>query len=776
MSNKKMSNWNGYEIVDSNARKRLEDMEKQGVGGASTVVVEVGYDAEMDIATASHTANEIYELVQGGATVVAVVNGENRYPYKRAFLNTEGKAYYVEFSFTEVGEQEDNVTTYGVSIDESKDAVIWYNELLGGNGSGGDVSTGAMQAAIAAAIQEHNEQIQVHPNRLDQMAAELVAIKQTVSAIPKFKIEVVTVHPTITEASTTTVYLVPSGGADGNLYTEWICVEKDGARTWEKLGTQNLDLTGYVTDEELSAAVAQALLIAKESGEFKGETGATGPRGPQGPAYTLTEDDKALIVAEVTERIDGESIPSFWQTAVDACVSKIKALQVGRNCVTFPFFSDNHTRDGKTQYMGILIAHVMKECGIPYCFYGGDAITSALAQTADSDAEFKAQARAFFAAMSYIPDGRFCMALGNHEGYLKQNTNIEGSTTVTYDRNQTYDIFLRGEGVTQNKHFGGDGTYYYVDDIASKVRWVVLNTNGIGNSNIDSTQISWFENTALKFNESGWGVVIISHIPITNHYEQSNIGNNTAVISTLQSYINGEDENKADIIGWFSGHIHRDRIYTGVSVNDTDDSEGDSLGFTQVTITSDHTTIAYPIGNSPTYHPVQDDDQSHAIDFVTINKNTKTVNITRLGIGSDRSFTYGEAEIPSITNFADPSDQYWLNGYRLNSSLVTNSNVREDMVTTNYIDTALDDIVVVKNLNMDTTSAEGGEGAVSSFASIEQSPPSSRDKTRESSRFVSEVDGVYTFTGVVGYLRFCGVPTNGGENVIINIQRNGVWL
>jgi hypothetical protein len=176
--------------------------------------------------------------------------------------------------------------------------------------------------------------------------------------------------------------------------------------------------------------------------------------------------------------------------------------------------------------------------------------------------------------------------------------------------------------------------------MASKVRWIVLNSNGIGNSNIDSTQLSWLENTALKFDESGWGVVIISHVPITNHYEQSNITNNTAVISMLQEYMNSIYANKADIIGWYSGHIHRDRIYTGVSVNNTDDTEGDAMGFTQVTITSDHTTIAYPIGNSPTYHPVQNDDQSHAIDFVTINKDIRTVNITRLGIGEDRSYAY----------------------------------------------------------------------------------------------------------------------------------------
>lgn len=61
------------------------------------------------------------------------------------------------------------------------------------------------------------------------------------------------------------------------------------------------------------------------------------------------------------------------------------------------------------------------------------------------------------------------------------------------------------------------------------------------------------------------------------------------------------------------------------------------MGFTQVTITSDFTTIAY---DDATKHTVANDDQSHAIDFVTINRATRTVHLTRLGIGADRSYTY----------------------------------------------------------------------------------------------------------------------------------------
>ena len=274
----------------------------------------------------------------------------------------------------------------------------------------------------------------------------------------------------------------------------------------------------------------------------------------------------------------------------------------------------------------MLIAHVMKECNIPYCFFGGDSIDSGYIA---SEAIMIAQDKAFDTAMSYIPNGRFCRAVGNHDGYWA----VDADTKNYYTDAQNYELFLREESIAQNKHFGGDGTYYYVDDIASKVRWIVLDTN---DEIVEAEQITWLQNTALSFGESGWAVVFISHQPISNHYH-AGITNAAEVRTIIKNYINGTATNKADVVGWYSGHIHRDRIYTGVAINTKDDSEGEEMGFTQVTITSDHTGIAY---DDTTKHPVANDDQSHAIDFVTINKTTGKVNLTRLGVGSDRSYTY----------------------------------------------------------------------------------------------------------------------------------------
>ena len=334
----------------------------------------------------------------------------------------------------------------------------------------------------------------------------------------------------------------------------------------------------------------------------------------------IYEVDKRVTALESGS--ESVTIPTFWEDAVAACIAKIKAVQVGRNCLTFPFFSDNHQRNG---YAGMLIAHIMKECSIPYCFYGGDSISNGI--IAD-EATMIAQDKAFDTMMSYVPNGRVCRAVGNHDGYW-----YDGTNKYYYNRSQVYDLFLREESVAQNKHFGGEGTYYYVDEIASKIRFIVMDTNG---GSVDAEQIAWVQNTALSFAESGWSVVFISHQPISNHYH-AGIANAAAVVTAVTSTANA---NSIPIIGWFSGHVHRDILATKLMSGGNGSNagtEGASLGFTQVVITSDHTGIAY---DDATKHTIANDDQSHAIDFVTINKTTRTVNITRLGIGNDRSYTY----------------------------------------------------------------------------------------------------------------------------------------
>ena len=67
------------------------------------------------------------------------------------------------------------------------------------------------------------------------------ATKGDLSAIPKFAVTVVTELPT-SDISTSTIYLKSNGGSSGNSYDEYIYVNS----AWEKIGTTEVDLSGYV--------------------------------------------------------------------------------------------------------------------------------------------------------------------------------------------------------------------------------------------------------------------------------------------------------------------------------------------------------------------------------------------------------------------------------------------------------------------------------------------------------------------------------------------------
>ena len=80
------------------------------------------------------------------------------------------------------------------------------------------------------------------------------ALRSEITAIPKFKIEVVESLP-VDNISVSTVYLVKDKSSVGDLYTEYIYV--NGA--WENLGKQTVDLSKYSTTEQMNAAISAAI-------------------------------------------------------------------------------------------------------------------------------------------------------------------------------------------------------------------------------------------------------------------------------------------------------------------------------------------------------------------------------------------------------------------------------------------------------------------------------------------------------------------------------------
>ncbi len=376
-------------------------------------------------------------------------------------------------------------------------------------------------------------------------------------------------------------------------------------------------------------------------------------------AENVSENSEDIfLLSEKVEKLEGEAYayPSLWDGAIEDTVLKIqeKQREFGINGTSFAFFSDNHQRLG---FAGPIIWEIMKRCSIPYAFYGGDAISNGIIASQEIMEE---QEKLFSDMMKCIPADRLCRALGNHDGYYFLSTGERYHCSWE----EIYSIFMSKGAVSQNKNFGGDGTYYYVDDVASKTRFIVLNSvwfdykeNEDGTLNnqdgfgFGAKQINWLCDI-LTSNPEGFDVVFFSHSPVSNN-GHSNIRDAYLVQGIVNAFISGGEyngeytgsvnslndasvavcfEKKGNVIGWFSGHIHADTI------NTEDAQNKNSLLFKTVTITSD-ANMSYDETEATRD---MSGDTSHAIDFVTVNKNTGEVYIFRLGIGEDRTYNYLE--------------------------------------------------------------------------------------------------------------------------------------
>lgn len=127
-----------------------------------------------------------------------------------------------------------------------------------------DVSAAKTQSeANAAAIGNIENEIGVITTNVQNKAnSDDVYTKEEVdakvSAIPKFGVEVVDELPAVADAANDKIYLVRTSDMLGsNIFTEYILVNS----VFEQLGTQELDLSGYATKEELNDYVLKNTIL-----------------------------------------------------------------------------------------------------------------------------------------------------------------------------------------------------------------------------------------------------------------------------------------------------------------------------------------------------------------------------------------------------------------------------------------------------------------------------------------------------------------------------------
>lgn len=428
-------------------------------------------------------------------------------------------------------------------------------------------------------------------------------------------------------------------------------------------------------------------------------------------------------------------VPSFWSSAVKNAINTVREKQdeCGAQGVCFALCSDMHIHDNDNNYarnLGAIAAAVMDQANVPLIINCGDLLTN------DSIAQERWLKACYDRAWGYLKPVRDKLLLmqGNHDGAWGAYS--AGNVGDAYNKNlspdQLWQYLFRPQSAAFARVYGPSGAYFYVDHVAQRTRFICLNSHdGQWSQNADGTavwntmtggytqqQLDWLTKEALNV-EEGWCIIIASHIPPTAKLptDYSAIRCTDLVRGIVSAYslrdsyagsyahnaANGEDawadasvsvnfaDAKGEIVGWFSGHAHRDAVVQG------------DLPFPIITVTCAG-NFSYDESEPDR---TLDTSKETAVDFVTINRKTKTLHFTRLGTGISRSCSYQSIDVNNQNQLPLATDDDgtvlggtgWLDGYRISaSSGSVSANAATDL--TGYIPVRIGDRVSLTNIVM----------------------------------------------------------------------------
>lgn len=260
-----------------------------------------------------------------------------------------------------------------------------------------------------------------------------------------------------------------------------------------------------------------------------------------------------------------------------------------------------------------------------------------------------------FQGIDYFP------VLGNHDDNSLWQGYIDSSRSEDhFTHHELYDLLFSHLPDLQVKfNRFGTSTYYYFDDHASKVRYVILDISDIpyimedGNLKYkgqytyaySQEQIDWLIGEALHFEQRGWSVLVVTHNAVFKQSvdpssdDCSHLGvlndilcaykQGTCLCQTFDSddflikiKADFSAVPRADIVGVFCGHYHRDII------------EKDEAGICYIATAN---ATMYNHGD----HIRKDRTFGEILfDIVTVDKSNRTIHLTRIGYGEDRYVDY----------------------------------------------------------------------------------------------------------------------------------------
>lgn len=302
------------------------------------------------------------------------------------------------------------------------------------------------------------------------------------------------------------------------------------------------------------------------------------------------------------------TVPSYWQTPIDNIIDAVNAnaISMATHGDTFVFITDQHWK-GNEQISSRLIDYISERVDLSLVVNGGDIIESnngtkigAVNEIVDYYKSFKKPHRIF-------------STIGNHD--INTVANSDTSTYLTED--ELYPLMIkREEKFTDTK---GTPLVTVFDNESQKIRYIQYCYYGqtVNQDTVDMLREAIIEKGA------GWTLVIITHAYW--------LDSSTAETDYTSAILNAMDETDAVVACLLVGHVHDDKTAELTS------SGGKSL---RIISTSTDSWRQMRSASYVPYTMTPGTTTEQCFDIVQIDTSAKTIKLTRVGVGSDRSYSY----------------------------------------------------------------------------------------------------------------------------------------
>lgn len=326
---------------------------------------------------------------------------------------------------------------------------------------------------------------------------------------------------------------------------------------------------------------------------------------PSGAYYLIMSIPVYDTVSGIYTFVDKDTLlPEYWNTYMnDVAVPKIRnnILAIGDHGVAFTFITDQHEQ----MKCGNLINRVCQEVKGDMLVNGGDIINGGTDKAANVDLMRN--------LMNGIPNQKQFVIRGNHDA----NSNFSGSAASNeITDSEFYGLCMKP---VEKDVVSNGKLYYYVDNANQKVRYIFLDTGAPDDVVIPDEQITWMTARITELT-ADWTVVIFAHQMYTSINDIDPSGEK--IIEALNAIQSG-----GKIACVISGHTHKDQSYM------TD-------GGYPVIITTALNAWQESTTQGAVLERTWGTTTEFAFDVFFIDTASKSIHLTRIGAGTDRSFTY----------------------------------------------------------------------------------------------------------------------------------------